>query len=170
MDTDHALQIVQGVLSLARRLRSVGTPDPATLAGIRILNTLRRLGPMPAVQLAREEGLQPQSLTRVIGRLLDTGLIARSPSETDGRERILSVTPAGIDVLRSCLAMRRTWLEEAIEKTLDETERRALVDASKALLKLAACDTDRPAARPAVRKTAETPGNLKRTEHAGETN
>ncbi len=138
---DQSALIIRGVLSLARRLRSARPAGSVSLASVGILSTLWRLGPMPAVRLAAEEGLQPQSLTRLIHALERGGLIDRTQSKTDGREIVISVTPHGLEVLRADLDARRRWLEEAMSTMLTETERGLLLEASEAMVKLSGADS-----------------------------
>lgn len=137
IETGQAALILKAVLSLGRRLRSQrphGTPGLSTMS---ILGTLSRLGPMPAARLAEEEGLQPQSLSRIIAALDASGLIERRRSERDRREILLSVTPAGRRALSDDLAARRAWLKAAVAGTLTEEERQRLAEASELLLRLA---------------------------------
>ena len=77
--------ILRAILALGRRLRSARPEGAATLSAISLLGALARLGSMPATQLAVEERLQPQSLTRLVASLEKAGLIERRRSETDRR-------------------------------------------------------------------------------------
>ena len=82
----EALAILRAVLSLGRRLRAERPDGAVPLAALGILVTLARSGPMVATRLAAEERLQPQSLTRIVARLEEGGVIARTRSTTDRRE------------------------------------------------------------------------------------
>lgn len=137
MENDKSTQIVRGVLSLVRRLRAEQPPSSTSLAGVGVLSTLWRLGPMPAARLAAEEKLQPQSLTRLISSLERAGLISRSPSETDRREIVISVTKGGLEALSANMTAQRLWLERAMTETLSDAERDVLLAASGAMIKLA---------------------------------
>ncbi len=135
-DSDIAL-IVRAVLRLARRLR-VETPSGVFSGGaLGLLATLHRAGPMPAVALAAEEGLAPQSLTRLLQQLEDMAMIERSPDPEDGRAKIIAITVRGRQSLRSAMKERRKWLADAIDERLDEDEREQLVEAAHLLLRLA---------------------------------
>jgi DNA-binding MarR family transcriptional regulator len=140
MENDKSIQIVRGVLSLVRRLRAEQPPSSTSLAGVGVLSTLWRLGPMPAARLAGEERLQPQSLTRLISSLERADLISRSPSKTDGREIVISVTPRGLETLSANMSAHRRWLEQAMAETLNDAERKVLLEASGAMIKLAGYD------------------------------
>ena len=157
MEDDQSALIVRGVLSLARRLRAARPPGSISLASISILSTLWRLGPMPAVKLAAEEGLQPQSLTRLIQGLEDAGLISRTPGETDRRELVISVTPSGLEALLTDLRARRDWLTQAMAASLSEKETRILFEAAEAMVKLAGYDVGQS---PSQRSFGPVGGNV----------
>ena len=136
-DDTPATLILRSVLLLGRRLRAARPEGPHSLSTIAILATLRRLGPMPAWRLALEEHLQPQSVTRIIAALERDGLISRMRSKTDRREIKLSITPHGRTVLSEDIGARRAWLEKAMDERLTSQERKALIEASELMLKLA---------------------------------
>jgi len=137
MKRDAADRIVRAVLSLGRRLRSERAPGTASLSELSLLSTLNRAGPMPANQLAAEERLQPQSLTRLIMSLERAGSITRTRSTTDRREISIALSARGRRVLEGELRARRAWLSRALATTLTASERATLLKATDAMLKLA---------------------------------
>jgi len=137
MDSEAATLIVRAVLSLGRRLRTEGPEGSISLSALSILATLYRVGSVPAVRLAAEERLQPQSLTRLIAGLERDGLIVRTPGETDRRELTIHLTARGLETLAADIRARRHWLERAMAATLTEDESATLLRASEAMLKLA---------------------------------
>jgi glutathione S-transferase len=143
--------IARAVLQLGRRLRAARPSPSVTPSALGLLSTLHQRGPMPAVELARAEGLQPQSLTRLIARLEADGLIARSPGEEDLRTLIIVITAEGRRALKRDLQARRAWLGKAIEARLDASERDRLLFAAPLMLKLAEETAE------AAPVTAETP-------------
>jgi DNA-binding MarR family transcriptional regulator len=144
MRNEDTARVVRGVLSLGRRLRAAHPDGSISLSATSILATLWRVGPMPAVQLATEERLQPQSLTRLIAGLERDGLISRTPNEHDRREVLLELTPRGLNVLAADMQTRRQWLEQAMSHSLSDDEREVLLQASQVMLKLASHDADMP--------------------------
>jgi DNA-binding MarR family transcriptional regulator len=136
MEAERAILIVYGVLALGRRLRAE-RPTGSKLPAISILSALYRLGSMTAGQLANEERLQPQSLTRIIGELEAKGWIVRTRSEIDRREISIALTGRGKRALANDVRARRIWLEGAMAAALTQTERDTLLKASRAMLKLA---------------------------------
>jgi len=137
MENDDAMRILRGVLSLGRRLRAERADGAASPAAVALLGALYRLGPVPAVQLAADQRLQPQSLTRLLAALEDKGLISRQPGSEDRRERVIALTRRGRAVFGDDMRDRRRWLEGALAETLTARERAALLEAADAMLKLA---------------------------------
>lgn len=77
--------------------------SPLTLPQVRVLYELRRDTPPSASELARELGLDPAYLSRILKRLERDGLLRRTPSEGDGRRSLLSLSAKGrrlIDTLQ----------------------------------------------------------------------
>lgn len=137
MEAEQSTLIVRSVLALVRRLRAERPPGSVKLAALSILSTLHRFGPLPGRQLAAEERLQPQSLTRLLGELEAEGWIARTRSKIDRREISIALTARGRRVLADDIRARRIWLEAAMNAALSQAERDALLNASGAMFKLA---------------------------------
>lgn len=135
-DSDTAL-IARGVLRLARRLRVEAPAGEVSTAALGLLATLHREGPMPGVALAQAEGLQPQSLTRLLARLVADGMIARAPDPADRRNLIISITREGRRALLAAMKARRRWLADALADRLSEGEREILLAAAELMLRLA---------------------------------
>ncbi|POA57586.1 transcriptional regulator, partial [Pseudomonas sp. GW460-R15] len=80
-ESDEA-RIVRAVLRLARAMRRSAGAAELTGGGLALIATLYRNGPMSAVALARAEGLQPQSLSRLLVRMEGDSLIERTVDPT----------------------------------------------------------------------------------------
>ena len=137
-----AVSLLLAVLALGRRLRSERPEGALTLSAISLLGTLGRLGPMPAVRLATEVRLQPQSLTRLVGNLERDGLIERRRNPEDRRVLVIALTQAGKAALAEDLRTRQKWLQKAMAAVLAEKERAGLMAAAPAMLKLAFREQD----------------------------
>ena len=130
-------KIVRAVLRLARRLRRPASDGEITGSGLGLLALLHRQGPMSAVALARGEGLQPQSLSRLLVRLEDAALIERPTDPADRRRQLIALTDAGATALHRAMARRRQWLANAMSQRLDSSDRLTLLAASDVMLRLA---------------------------------
>ncbi|AMO24298.1 MarR family transcriptional regulator [Ramlibacter solisilvae] len=94
-----------------------------------LLSYVAKLGPIRPVDLAREMGIQPSTLTRNLRPLLDAGLAELGPG-ADQRSRLVSVTAAGRD---KRLEAQRRWriAQERINEMLGPrrvVELHALID------------------------------------------
>src|SRR4051794_33621180 len=96
---DPAALIARAVLRLSRRLRGARPEKSVNLSTLALLTTLSRRGPMSAVQLARDEKLQPQSLTRLLAAMTSDGLIVRETDPADRRAHVIQITREGRSVV-----------------------------------------------------------------------
>lgn len=129
--------MLKAVQALGRRLRAERPEGAITLSVLSVLATLNRLGPVPAIRLAAEERLQPQSLTRILAGLEKDGHIARTRNAADRREMTIALTERGRQLLVEDMRARRAWLEEAMAVALDASERELVLAAAEPMLKLA---------------------------------
>jgi DNA-binding MarR family transcriptional regulator/uncharacterized glyoxalase superfamily protein PhnB len=149
--TDSALEhpsalIARAVLRLGRRLRAARPDSSVSLSTLALLTTLHRLGPMPAIRLASEERLQPQSLTRLLSAMEADGLIERAADPTDRRALVINLTREGRAAIARDLAARRAWLDQAMEMALTAAERDLLMQAAPLMLKVAGEEPEAPRA------------------------
>ena len=70
----------------------------------RVLRVLAESGPMEPTRIAEEACLLLPSLTRILQKLDEKGLIAREPDETDRRKQVVQITPKGEQLIEENLA------------------------------------------------------------------
>ena len=122
------------VTRTARRLRQQGDPALSpTLAAA--LSTIERSGPLGPSELARLELVQRPTVTRVVTRLCEGGLVVRLPDERDRRAALLEVTPEGRRVLGALRRRKTAYLAERLERLKPE-ERELLARAGDLLERL----------------------------------
>ena len=138
--------IARAVLRLGRRLRAARPENSVNLSTLALLTTLHRRGPMSAVQLAREEKLQPQSLTRLLAAMTREGLIARETDPADRRAHVINITRGGRGVVARDMAARRAWLDQAMDMALTLEEREQLIEAAALMLKVEGQEPEAPRA------------------------
>ena len=122
---------------LLRRLRQIPTGDELTLSESAALARLDRGGPATAAELARAEQISPQSIGATLGALQERGLIAKAPDPEDGRRMILTLTDAGLEVLRHRRNRRTEELARALSAGFTKTELEQLAAATPLLERLA---------------------------------
>ncbi len=102
IDLELAARLRLAITRTARRLRQESGADlgPSQIAA---LATVARHGPLAPSELARIESIRRPTVTRIIGRLAEVGLVERTADPEDGRAALVSATPAGgalLDKLR----------------------------------------------------------------------
>ncbi len=132
-------QIRRGVTQLSRRLRAEKQVQGMSSTKVALLGHLARNGPMTPGHLAQVEFVQPQSLSRVLAEMTQSGLVLRTDHPDDGRQLLISITSLGRRSLSEDMQSRDAWLEQAMQ-TLTEAERQVLVIAAALMERMA--DTD----------------------------
>jgi DNA-binding MarR family transcriptional regulator len=134
-DIAAALRVSVGML--LRRLRQVRPDDELTLPESSALARLDRTGPATPGALARVEQISPQSMGATLAALEARGLIERHPDPADGRRVVLSVTEAGLELLRNKRGVRAEQLAQALSAGFTAAELRQLAAAAPLLERLA---------------------------------
>ena len=130
-----ALRVSVGML--LRRLRQVRPDDELTLPESSALARLDRTGPATPGALAKVEQISPQSMGATLAGLETRGLVARRPDPADGRRVVLSVTEAGLQLLRDKRGARTGQLAQALSAGFTAAELRQLAAAAPLLERLA---------------------------------
>jgi DNA-binding MarR family transcriptional regulator len=133
---ETAARLRTAVGRLSRRIRPTRVGAELTLTEATVLATTARNGPVGLSWLAREEGMNPTMLSRVVWRLEDAGLLARRPDPRDRRAALVDATPAGRTLHERIRAERADALSQLIEH-LGVAEREALDAALPVLEQLA---------------------------------
>lgn len=132
-----AVELRRFVGRLRRRLSE--ETDAGGLSGpqISVIGLLEKSGTSTVTTLAREEGMRPQSMGAIVASLEAAGFIRGTPDPADGRQTILSLTPAAWDWIEAGRAARQDFLTRAIAAKLSEDEQKALGQALDLLKRLA---------------------------------
>ena len=131
-DTELAAELRTSVMRLARRLRRMRADTSLGMGQLAALGTLDRHGPMTPGELAAHERVQPPSMTRIVKALEETGYVARAPHPTDGRQVVLTLTPAGARMLKEDRRQREAWLAQRL-RDLPAEDRELLHRAAEVL-------------------------------------
>jgi len=118
--TALASELRLAVHRLSRRLRrerAVGTLMAGQLSA---LATLDAHGPLSPSALADHERVQPPSMTRIISRLEELGLVSRAPHPTDRRQFVLTLTAEGRATVADERRRKEAWLASVLVKLSDE--------------------------------------------------
>jgi DNA-binding MarR family transcriptional regulator len=93
--SETATRLRLAIGRLSRRLRPTVAGSGLTPTRASVLFTVVRHGPIRLSDLAEREDLNPTMLSRVVGSLVQDGLMARVPDPQDGRAALAQATAAG---------------------------------------------------------------------------
>ncbi len=121
-------------MRISRRVRFESTDAVAPHQ----FSVLARLAEEPRTprELAGIEKVSAPSMTRTVAGLVERGLVSRQDDPTDGRQVILSLTPAGETLLKDTRRRRDQWMATRLQ-SLSVEEREILARASEILLRVA---------------------------------
>jgi DNA-binding MarR family transcriptional regulator len=120
---------------LVRRLRVEGPSSDLSWTERLVVSRLAKGGPATIAELARAEGMKPQSMGATVAALEAEGLVGREPHPTDGRQSLIVLTTRGAEVRDSIRDAKRAWLEQAIAQ-LGARERDTLFAAGEIIAKM----------------------------------
>lgn len=131
------LDAVSAVRRAVRRAaRRSGQTEPLPVAQAELLRLTAAMPGLTVAQAAAELHLAPNTVSTLIGKLTEQGLLKRIPSSTDGRSVLLGVTAKA----RKRLVERRDLRAELAGRALSglsSQDRAALAAAIPAMLRLA---------------------------------
>ena len=110
-----AARLRLAVMRLARRLRQQSTAD-ATPSMLSALSVIEIAGPMTLGELAALERVRPPTMTRVVARLEEDGLVARDVDDADRRVAHVSLTRAGRELVKRNRSRKDLYLAARLRR------------------------------------------------------
>jgi DNA-binding MarR family transcriptional regulator len=111
------------ILRFNRRVRQARPVGDLTFSQLSALTSLQLAGALTPRELADVERVQPPTMTKIVGKLEERGLVARTPHPTDRRQVILAATEQGRAVYAQFERIRDEWLAQRLaELTPDERD------------------------------------------------
>jgi DNA-binding MarR family transcriptional regulator len=131
---DLAVRLRLAIARTARRLRQEAGEElsPSQTAA---LATIDRHGPLTPSELAMRERIQRPTVTRIVSRLEERGLVQRTRDPQDGRSSLVALTPAGRELLARGRTRKDAYLALRLRE-LDGEERATLQRAAAILERL----------------------------------
>lgn len=128
---DLAVRLRLAVARTARRLRQEagGELSPTQSAA---LATIDRHGPLTPSELADRERIRRPTATRLIAALEAAGLVDRTRDPGDGRSFLVSLSPAGRELLARVRTRKNAYLSRRLRDL--SPEERATLDRASAIL------------------------------------
>ncbi|MFY1635741.1 MarR family winged helix-turn-helix transcriptional regulator [Solwaraspora sp. WMMB335] len=105
-----ATTLRHAITRLNRRVRQARPVGDLTVTQLSALTSLELAGAMSPRELADVERVQPPTMTKIVAKLEERGLVRRTPHPTDGRQVILSTTEPGREVIARFERIRDEWL------------------------------------------------------------
>src|SRR5690349_6445744 len=107
---DLAATLRDAITRLNRRVRQARPVGDLTFSQLSALTSLQLAGALTPRELADVERVQPPTMTKIVGKLEERGLVVRTPHPTDGRQVILSATEKGREMYAQFETARNEWL------------------------------------------------------------
>ena len=127
---DSAEQIaalLDGIVRRQRRASRERLDESVTHGQFRVLRTLDRADrALRLSELAAQLGIVPRSATSVVDDLEAAGLVARHPDPNDRRATLVTLTPAGTQILTTLRHNRREAMATQLTR-LTPTEQSTLI-------------------------------------------
>jgi DNA-binding MarR family transcriptional regulator len=128
------IDFTQAMGLLVRRVRAAASHE-LSLTESAVMARLARNGPATTADLARAEGMKPQSMGTTIAALEEMGIVERSPHPTDGRQVNIELTAKGAAMRKTARDLKQTWLAQAIAQ-LDKQDQETLFAAGEIIKRL----------------------------------
>jgi DNA-binding MarR family transcriptional regulator len=123
-------------MRLRRRLVSERDPgNDLSIGQMAVLGALAVKGALTVGELAAHERVQPPSMTRTVGCLVDGGYVERRSSDSDRRQVIVAITDKGLATVKADRVRRDEWLAQRLA-ALTSDERAVLREAAPILEKI----------------------------------
>ncbi|MFL6141135.1 MAG: MarR family winged helix-turn-helix transcriptional regulator [Labedaea sp.] len=126
--------VTDAVLTASRLLIAVSArsiaavDDTITIPQFRLLVVLHARGPVKLTAIAEALAVNPSTATRMVDRLVTTGLISREANPASRRELVVDLTDTGHTVVRDVMRRRRAQISRIVTR-MAPVARRHLVRA-----------------------------------------
>jgi DNA-binding MarR family transcriptional regulator len=131
----RVIELGESIGLLVRRSRALAASEELSWTEASVLKRLGKDGPSTTADLARAQGMRPQSMRTIVAALEQMGMIERAPHSTDGRQVNLALTAKGAAVQKRVGDRKRNWLAQAISR-LSERDQATLFEAGKIIRRL----------------------------------
>lgn len=134
----QAREVTAAVLAASRLIVAISAraladeDDSLTLPQLRALVVLSDRQPLKLAGLAGVLGVNPSTAMRMVDRLVAAGAVERQTNPDNRREVVLTLTPAGSDLVARVMEHRREAITEVVRR-VPENQRNGLVAGLRAL-------------------------------------
>jgi DNA-binding MarR family transcriptional regulator len=134
--TFTAEDFIMAISMLVRRVRADAPPELRDFSWTQkaVLSRLEN-GPATSAELARAEGVKPQSMGVAIALLEEMDLVEKKPDPGDGRQMNVKLTAKGIALRKRVKEVKETWVAQAFAK-LDKQQLAILFNATELIKRM----------------------------------
>jgi DNA-binding MarR family transcriptional regulator len=138
METSEITSSLRAVVSaLHKGLRKQISQDkPYSMTELETIGCLSRYPSLLPTELASFTRVKTQSMSQILVKMYEQGIIKRTPSKTDKRKVYISLTPLGRKMVEKAKYEKDEWLKSLIDKTLTIKDKEILIKALSVLNKL----------------------------------
>ena len=136
LSSQLATEIRAVLRKLKLQLRKQGGGYDLTPSQVSVLLRLETSGALTVSNLARREGMRPQSMSSIVTSLLEADLVGGASDPSDRRQTLMSLTPKCSRWLREGRTARQDWLSATICRKLSVREQKQLQAALELLTRL----------------------------------
>ena len=127
LDVQQTAVELRGLIGQFRRkLKEQGDAGDFTVAQSAVLKRLLEVGGMTGTDLARAEGMKPQSMGAILASLEERAVVISAADPTDGRKTLWSLSEDTRRSIAETRAMKEDWLARTIQSKLSDAEQREL--------------------------------------------
>ena len=127
---DIAAALRSSASRLARRLRAEAGHAEYSTAQVAVIRALLEHGSATTSELARMEGVRPQSMSATVASLESMGVVDRRPDPQDARASRVFLTPDGEHAILAGRAAKQSWLIATMSERLTVEEQQILGEAA----------------------------------------
>jgi DNA-binding MarR family transcriptional regulator len=135
--TELASSLRTAVSNLHKSLRKQADPvKEYSMTEVETISHLFRNPSLLPTELAALTRITTQSMSQILKKMEEQGIIKRTPSKDDRRKVFISLTALGKKMVEKVRYAKDEWLKNAIEKQLNNKEKDLLEKALPVLNKL----------------------------------
>jgi DNA-binding MarR family transcriptional regulator len=138
MDTTELSSLLRGIISaLHKGLRKqTSAVSTYSMTEVDTIGHLFRFTSLLPTELAALTKIKTQSMSHILNKMEQQGVIKRTPSRQDKRKVLISLTSFGKKIVEKTKYEKDEWLRGIIEKSLTDKEKELLMRALPVLNKL----------------------------------
>lgn len=134
LDTE-VMDFAHAIGRMIRRVRLAAADSELSLPESQVLGRIDKAGPATAAEIARDEGVKPQSMGTTIAALEERGYVERTPHPSDGRQMIVRLTAKGTETRKRIVEAKLGWLRDRLQE-LPDRDRATVVAAGRIIQRL----------------------------------